>query len=162
MPRKYPSGVFNKDHFGIGGIKVKFLDNDRVRLRYGKRQMTVSEEFYWSRLDVQFGYRDTEDFFNSFYWGTQAGIRERDANYKENFNVAIRSKFEKADTADLQYAVDIWKNMSFAERDKFTNENCPASLAVPKKLGEASRERKSAAGRRTAKNGRIVPDAALL
>lgn len=123
MPRKYPSGVFNKDHFGIGGIKVKFQDNDKVRLRYGKRQMTVSNKFYESRLDVQYGYRDTEDFFNSFYWGTQAGIREKDRNYKGNFDTAIRSKFETAPTADLQYAVDIWENMSFAERDKFTNEN---------------------------------------
>lgn len=115
--------MFNKDHFGIGGIKVKVLDNNKVRLNYGKRQMTVSNEFYESRLEVQFGYSDTEDFFNSFFWGTRAGIRQKDKTYKKNFNDAIRAKFETAPTADLQYAVDIWKEMSFAERDKFTNEN---------------------------------------
>lgn len=123
MPRKYPSGLFNTDHFGIGGIKVKFLEKDKVRLRFKNQQMTVSREFYDKRLDVQYGYGKTEDFFNSFFWGTQKGIRVKDKHYKENFDTAIRSKFENAPIADLQYAVDIWDQMSFAEREKFTSEN---------------------------------------
>ena len=123
MPRKYPSGLFNTDHFGIGGIKVKFLDKDKVRLRFEGQQMTVSREFYDKRLDVKYGYGSTEDFFNSFFWGTQKGIRIKDKQYKKNFDVAIRSKFETAPTADLQYAVDIWDKMSFSEREKFTSDN---------------------------------------
>lgn len=123
MPRIFPSGRFTGDHFRKGGINVKITPTGKRKLTYQGRQMTVSEEFYQSRLEIADAYRNTEDYFNSFYWGTQRGIRQKDANYKENFDTAIRSKFEDANTPDLQYAIDIWKNMSFEERDKFTNDN---------------------------------------
>lgn len=123
MPRIYPSGKFNRNHFGKDGIKVKVTDTGKRRLTYKGHQMTVSEEFYQKRLEVAEGYRSTDDYFNSFFWGTQAGIRERDKTYKENFDTAIRSKFEDADNADLQYAIDIWEQMSMPERDRFTKDN---------------------------------------
>lgn len=122
---KFPQGTFSKEHFGSGKgqIKVTKNANNTYTLKFGRKEYTVSTEFYLQRLAVQSGYFDTAKYFKGFYYGTQAGREQRDEQFKENFRRAIDAKYRDASPKMIQMARALFENMTLEQRERFAEEN---------------------------------------
>ena len=119
---KFPRGFSNIEHFGSGRgkIHVSKLADGRVSLKRFRTTYVVDEEFYLERLSVAQGYADTGKYFKGFYWGTSAGMQEKDDIYTRNFNRAVRNKYGDASNKMQSYAKFMFKQLGMDGREQFS------------------------------------------